>query len=82
MSDETEQERVAQAELAAWDQIKAWQDEEALTFDAMTRQNIEYHDRIIDLENALRQIAGKRKLDACAAASMQAIAKTALKERK
>ena len=46
--------------------------------DALTKQNIAYHDRIIDLENALRIIARKRKLDACAAASMQAIAVSAL----
>lgn len=46
--------------------------------DALTKQNIEYHDRIVDLENALRIIARKKKLDACAAASMQAIAVSAL----
>jgi hypothetical protein len=36
----------------------------------------------VDLENALRLIARKKKLDACAAASMQAIATSALSSRK
>lgn len=46
--------------------------------DALTQQNIKYHDRIVDLENALRLIARKKKMDACAAVSMLAIATSAL----
>lgn len=45
---------------------------------AMLDQNIEYHDRILDLEEALRIIARKKKMDACAAISMRAIAIAAL----
>lgn len=54
MSDESE-DLIAQAELAAWDAAKRQAEE---TDDAMFRQNIVYHDRICDLEKALRQIKG------------------------
>jgi hypothetical protein len=42
------------------------------------QQNIAYHDRIVDLEFALRMIALKTKMDATAAVSMRAIARSAL----
>jgi len=76
MSDTIDDE-IAAADLAAWDMAKQQLDD---TCDAMFRQNITYHDRICDLEKALRLIAGKKKLDACAAASMRAIARSALSD--
>lgn len=48
MSDESDH-AIEQAELAAWDAAKQEMD------DAMFRQNIEYHDRIRDLEAWVRE---------------------------